>query len=174
MEPAFANVSRVKPPFEAKALANLFLHWARAEEIDVTPLKLQKLLYFCHADSLLQSGQILVKDEFEAWSYGPVIPSVYQEFKDLSEQPIRRLAKSFDPITQLKCVRIADPDSEVVRRTRPIFDIYLPVSAGHLSAMSHMQGGPWERARAAFTAHLNINRRISNDLILRHHRARRS
>ena len=51
------------------------------EEFDVTPLKLQKLLYYCQGYSLALTGKPAFHDKIEAWRYGPVIDSVYQEYK---------------------------------------------------------------------------------------------
>ncbi|NLA91806.1 MAG: SocA family protein [Synergistaceae bacterium] len=51
------------------------------EEFDVTPMKLQKLLYYCQGYSLALTGKPMFNEEIEAWSYGPVVPSVYQEYK---------------------------------------------------------------------------------------------
>ena len=51
------------------------------EEFDVTPLKLQKLLYYCQGYSLALTGKPAFSDRIEAWRYGPVVESVYQEYK---------------------------------------------------------------------------------------------
>ena len=51
------------------------------EEFDVTPLKLQKLLYYCQGYSLALTGKPIFPEKIEAWKYGPVVDSVYQEYK---------------------------------------------------------------------------------------------
>ena len=43
-------------------------------------LKLQKLLYFAWLRYYKKTGKSLFTDEFEAWQYGPVVPSVYYEY----------------------------------------------------------------------------------------------
>ena len=48
---------------------------------DIDPMKLQKLLYYCQGYSLGLRGKPLFADPIEAWKYGPVVRSVYQEFK---------------------------------------------------------------------------------------------
>lgn len=53
----------------------------QAEEFDVTPLKLQKLLYYCQGYALALTGRPVFADPIEAWKYGPVVGSVYQEYK---------------------------------------------------------------------------------------------
>ena len=54
------------------------------EEFDVTPLKLQKLLYYCQGYSLALTGKTAFSEKVEAWDNGPVVESVYQEYKKYS------------------------------------------------------------------------------------------
>lgn len=151
-------------------MANLFLDWFAARQQTVTPLKLQKILYFCHADFLVRTGYPLVAEEFEAWRYGPVLPSVYQAFKKSVGCGIRGRATHFDPITLRSSQPVAALDGRYEAIIRPIFDIYAPVDAGCLSAVSHADGGPWCEALRLFGEHRNINRRISSELIRSRHR----
>lgn len=53
----------------------------QAEEFDVTPLKLQKLLYYCQGYALALTGKPLFAEPIEAWKYGPVVGCIYQEYK---------------------------------------------------------------------------------------------
>ena len=47
----------------------------------MTNLRLQKLLYFAQGWYLARYGKPLFSDEIEAWTYGPVVPEVYQTYK---------------------------------------------------------------------------------------------
>lgn len=47
----------------------------------ITNLKLQKLLYYVQAISLLVFDKKAFSEKILAWSYGPVVNEVYQEFK---------------------------------------------------------------------------------------------
>lgn len=57
------------------------LYIADKEGVRVDPLKLQKLLYFAQALSLVRRGHPLFRDKIEAWQHGPVVPTVYKEYK---------------------------------------------------------------------------------------------
>jgi uncharacterized phage-associated protein len=46
----------------------------------VTNLSLQKLLFYCHAYHLAFTDLPLIDENFEAWTYGPVVPSVYKYY----------------------------------------------------------------------------------------------
>ena len=59
-----------------------------------TPLKLQQLLYLIakhYADE--NAGASLLNERFQKWKYGPVVPSVYEEFKNYGNKPIAELAR---------------------------------------------------------------------------------
>lgn len=47
----------------------------------ITNLKLQKLLYFVQAISLMVFGKKAFPEKIIAWSYGPVVNEVYQQYK---------------------------------------------------------------------------------------------
>lgn len=61
-------------------------------------LKLQKILYYCQGGHYQRTGQVLINDEnFEAWAYGPVLPSIYRRFTQYGRNIIPESeAKNFD------------------------------------------------------------------------------
>lgn len=48
----------------------------------IDEMKLHKLLYFTQRESIIQTGNPIFKDCFEAWKYGPVLVSIRQLYKD--------------------------------------------------------------------------------------------
>jgi uncharacterized phage-associated protein len=158
-------------PIDAKGLANLILSWAEVDHLPITPMKLQKLLFFIHADFLVRFGRSLLKQEFEAWDHGPVIPGVFQEFKRFSKNPITSRAWTFDPIDAVKKVATCSLPETEAEAVRAVYDFYKPLSATELSRMSHDLEGAWRQARSMFANGLNMDRRISDDMIVGFHRA---
>ena len=59
-------------------VANTFLARAKKEKIDISPMKLQKLIYILYKNYLKETKKKLFSDKFEVWKYGPVISEVYQ------------------------------------------------------------------------------------------------
>ena len=51
-------------------------------------LELQKTMYFVELDYYKQTGKHLVDDDFKAWQYGPVVPSVYEEYRSYGSRYI--------------------------------------------------------------------------------------
>lgn len=54
----------------------------------ITNLKLQKLLYYEQGYHLAYFGEPLFNDNIEAWMYGPVVPVVYNKYKQYDSSPI--------------------------------------------------------------------------------------
>ncbi len=48
----------------------------------ITPLKLQKLLYYVQGLSLQVFGKRAFSEKIKAWNYGPVVEEVYREYKE--------------------------------------------------------------------------------------------
>src|SRR5882762_236012 len=84
--------------YDPKSIANVFLALAEAEGKHLTPLQLIKLVYIAHGWYLALTQKPLISEQAEAWQYGPVIPSLYQEFKGFGNSFIKRRAGelSFD------------------------------------------------------------------------------
>lgn len=57
--------------------------------IEVDNLKLQKLLYYCQGIHLARVDEAIFKDRIEAWTYGPVVPTVYRKYKKYGLETIK-------------------------------------------------------------------------------------
>lgn len=76
----------------ATVLCNNVLLRAKKENIDITPMKLQKILYYICVKYVQDTGGLPISEHFEVWKYGPVLSSVYAEFKPFGSQPITSYA----------------------------------------------------------------------------------
>ena len=63
-------------------------HVDREAGDDITHLKLQKLLYYSQAWHLANYNESLFEEDMQAWTHGPVVPSVWQEYKDYEWQSL--------------------------------------------------------------------------------------
>jgi uncharacterized phage-associated protein len=77
--------------YKALDIANKIL--AKASFSDsgelISNMKLQKLLYYQQGFHLAYFGAPLFGEEIEAWTYGPVVPSVYDFYKGYNNQGIK-------------------------------------------------------------------------------------
>lgn len=61
-----------------------------AADWKLTQLSVHKGLYLAHMTFLGKTdGQPLISERFQAWDYGPVIPSLYHELKMFGRKPVR-------------------------------------------------------------------------------------
>ena len=68
--------------YTAMDIANYIVNYVNESELGVlTPLKLQKILYYVSTTYLKETGNFLFNESFEKWQYGPVVTSVYHNFK---------------------------------------------------------------------------------------------
>lgn len=111
--------------------------------LPVTNLALQKLLYFAHGQFLIRTGKPLVNGAFEAWTYGPVHPAIYREFKHCRADPIRERALARDVMTGATQPIPALTDQLVREQIRSVLFAYGRLSPGRLVDISHAKNGPW-------------------------------
>lgn len=135
-------------PYRVNAVANAIIQKARANGENVTPLKLQKLLYYVCGYYAAAYSNPVVDHTFEAWDYGPVVPSIYREFKHYGNQPITGLATDIDFESG---IRIPTPPPDGDKGFDAVLDFvwksYGKFTAAQLSAMTHAPGSPWEKVR---------------------------
>lgn len=73
----------------AMDVANYFLATLGADaESDLTHTKLQKLCSYSQALALALLEQPIFPEKIEAWTYGPVIPALYEKFQNYVRRPI--------------------------------------------------------------------------------------
>jgi uncharacterized phage-associated protein len=127
------------PILTAQDVARYFLATVDEESGDnMTHLKLQKLLYYAQGFHLaMHGGEPLFDDPIEAWDHGPVVPRIYQAFKDCANNPIAR-PEPLDP---------QDYAPEVRELLDTVQKIYGQFTASKLRDLTH-QEAPWrETAR---------------------------
>ena len=62
----------------------------------VSPMKLQKLVYFAHGWHLAIHNRPLVNEQVEAWKFGPVFSDLYHQIKSFGNEKIDRyIVKNF-------------------------------------------------------------------------------
>lgn len=139
----------------AVEIAKHFVGIAAREKRDISPLKLQKLLYFAEGYHLAIHGTSLFVDEIEAWKFGPVVESVYHEFKEFGSGPIdRQWARA--------AFEDSDPRHEFLQRVWMTFRNWSPIE---LSELSHQPGGPWDQVLQENDGELRRNLPIEKDRI---------
>lgn len=129
---------------DGRAIANFVLDFCGNRGRGITNLSLQKIVYFCHVWSLIEFGRPLMKHQFEAWQYGPVLQYLYRQFKAFESDPISGRAMGIDPSTGEKRVVPYTFDRQTEQLLTEVVDFYSRLSAAELVRLSHVSGGPWD------------------------------
>jgi uncharacterized phage-associated protein len=156
-------------PYSSKTVANTIIKASQRFEIKaLTPMKLQKLVYYCEAWCLALNGNSLITDEIEAWTYGPVISDIYHEYKGFGDTPVDSLANELAIVNgQLSLSEpvVPDEDFESLGLIQSVLERYGSLSAIQLSNMTHQDGEPWKIVADEYPDSLPRNIVIPKELI---------
>ena len=106
-------------------VAKYFLSLCNDEESGdlISNLKIQKLVYYAQGFSLAINNKPLFKEKIQAWTHGPVVPQLYNKYKDYGSGalPTTNLDIDFD--------KFSDEDKELLD---DVYDVYGQFSAWKL------------------------------------------
>jgi uncharacterized phage-associated protein len=109
---------------------------------EITPMKLQKMLYFLYRDYLQRTKEPLFTERFMAWKYGPVLDSVYQIFKQYRSNTIKQYGGYSGQI----CI-IKEESNKIFKNIlSDIWDKCKNFDGIHLSTLTHSEDGAWIKA----------------------------
>ena len=106
--------------------------------LNISHLKLQKLVFYCQAFHLALHNQPLFPENVEAWTLGPVIKEIYQDYKIYGNSvisPSESLSEDMD--TNLNGDQIATISA--------VLSAYGHLSAPNLVEKTHRET-PWKEA----------------------------
>ena len=137
--------------YQAAAVANYFLKKAWSENKTISPMKIQKLVYFAHGWHWALTNKPLIDERVQAWSYGPVIPSLYHGFKEYGTSNITNLLLAIlpeqnDDKISFGYPKVASGDQYIINLLDRIWEVYGPLTAIKLSNLTHAEDGPWKTA----------------------------
>lgn len=120
---------------KAMDLAHYIVDKSTRDDKPVSNLQLQKMMYFIQYTHCKYYGEPLFDDEeFQAWQYGPVVPSVYDEYSSYGGRAITELYEGVDRKTLFG--RLADWVDSGIRVLRKY-------SPWDLVSVAHAKGSPW-------------------------------
>ena len=107
---------------------------------EVTPLALEKLLFFSNGVNYALNGEQLIFETSQAWQHGPVYPYIYNKYKKYGYKPIDNGINSRHGCMQSLLSQDEIESIDLVIRT---FGLYSPKT---LEMISHTQS-PWIEKR---------------------------
>jgi uncharacterized phage-associated protein len=110
---------------------------------EVTPLALQKLLFFSDGVNYALNGEQMICEEVQAWQHGPVYPDIYQKYKKYGYKPIDNVINSTHG-----CMLslVSNEELKALNLVIRTFGLYSPKV---LEKISHSQS-PWVNKREGY------------------------
>ena len=127
-----------------------------AEEI--TPLALQKILYYIQGIYMVRFDEGLFDEECQAWAHGPVYKEVYDVFKNFKYSPIEDTRFA---MLQNRFYELSEDEKQVIDLIVNSFGMY---SGKTLERITHEED-PWKDARVACLPGERSNVMISKESI---------
>jgi uncharacterized phage-associated protein len=151
---AYAEATQLESFFSVsdKMLSVIAYLFENLEEI--TPLMLQKLLYFIQGVSYAVNKMPMFYENCQAWVHGPVYPEVYDMFRDFKYNPIE---DARFVILEGREKKLTDKESKIVDLVVNTFGEY---SGKTLEKITHEED-PWKLARKGYSDNI-----VSNEPIL--------
>lgn len=136
----------------ANGVADYLLWFAREHGDLLTPLKLQKLMFYADAwYMVMHEGEELIGEPFEAWVHGPVHRSTYNRFS----------AHRWNPIPGEAGKPELSPALE--KFLSDVYTVFGGFSAYELEQLTH-QETPWKAARGNFPSDASCTTAIDKAL----------
>jgi len=117
-------------------VAKYILSIANKDGDFISNLKLQKLLYYAQAWYLVNYEMTLFNEPIEAWELGPVVKSVYSEFKKFKASPIKYKSTNNEDKVFTK---------DQICYLNEFYDVFSKFTAHELVNMTH-NDYPWKKA----------------------------
>lgn len=160
-------------PTKATAVANAFLDLQAADTDNfpaIDQMKIQKLTFYAHAWWLALRNQALFDEDIQAWPWGPVVSTVYSNFRECGKSPIG--SKRATEMVQVgdganfdfRVQQPEQPDLEVMDFLRHVWETHKQYTGIQLSNATHAPGEPWTIIKQK-QDHLDQKPLIPNELI---------
>lgn len=151
------------------SIANFFLGKSMDGTAELTNMQAVKLTYIAHGWYLGMTGEPLLNEMPQAWKYGPVVQSVYEQFKQYGRNPITQLAWKTLPTGQTSNYPLSD--ESLIPFLEKIWSVYGSFTGSQLSDMTHQPGTPWYEVWYNRGGKDNLEVPIPNYLIEQHYKA---
>lgn len=125
---------------------------------EVTPLMLQKLLYFVQGISYVLNQKPMFEEDCKAWVHGPVYPNVYDMFRSFK----------YNPIEDARFAILEEREKELSEAERKVIDLVVSTFGIYggkvLERITHSEE-PWKQARKGYGDNVPSSELISKDSI---------
>lgn len=121
-------------------------------DIELDQLQLNKLCYLVNGFTLQEREDPAFRNEVEAWRYGPVVPEVYETYRDYGDKPITALDMCRTSLEDSKAVAerwgelVSIIGRDVAAIAYGVVKEYGRYRGWDLVDMTHKKRTPWKKA----------------------------
>ncbi len=142
-------------------VAKYFLLRAQEDGELISPLKMQKLVYYAYAWYFAYTSKKLFYEQIEAWANGPVMPTLYQSLKVYGSAPIPAAYLGFnDEAGASRFVATIEGGQKNI--LDEVYDKYMTLTAFELVVLTHKER-PWAEARKGLESTTNSDKPITDE-----------
>lgn len=131
---------------------------------EVTPLMLQKLLYFIQGIYSALYGRPIFEEDCRAWVHGPVYPEVYELFRDFK----------YNPIDDARFAVLEGTADVVTEEEKNVIDLVVNTFGMYggkvLERITHNEK-PWKEARKGYGDSIPSSELLSKERIMKYYEA---
>lgn len=129
---------------------------------EVTPLMLQKLLYFIQGIYSALYGKPIFAEDCRAWIHGPVYPEVYDLFRDFK----------YNPVDDARFVLLKGMDDTLMDDEKRVIDLVVNTFGMYggkiLEKITHNES-PWMEARKGYGENIPSSELLSKERIMKYY-----
>jgi uncharacterized phage-associated protein len=122
---------------------------------EITPLALQKLLYFSQGFQKAFTGRFMFKEDCEAWAHGPVYRMIFEQYRNYACHPIEGEELAYDQTS------LTEDEIDMLSHIANYYGCY---SGKILEYMTHTEE-PWRLARRGLENWESSDRIIEKEAI---------
>lgn len=143
---------------KAWELGHIITHYVNLKGDTVSHKKLQKLLYYVEAWHLVNFGNPILDEDFEAWVHGPVVPELYHVLKEFGFNNLKVVNDEYDTVDkEIEAIIVKNRlTTNQVDFINSVLNNYGGLSSFDLELLSHSEA-PWLEARNGFAPHQPCN-----------------
>ena len=127
------NKNKINIPYSVLIIAKKICELSNWE---ITNLELQKILYIINMLYLGKNNKPLIKEKFEAWMYGPVVPELYEITRVFGADEIEKWM--FNDIDNLEDKKTNDFVENCYNQLKDF-------KPSELVALTHIKNGAWDK-----------------------------
>lgn len=152
---------------DIEKISDFIINFCNEQGVSISPLKLQKLLYYVQAWHLVYFNQNpLFEDVPEAWVNGPVYRVIYKKHKRTDIYNDIHLRRSSDTNTMLNELILSKEQKDYLVS---VLKNYAFMSHDRLVFLTHSEK-PWNEARAGVGDFEYSENKISHELIYKYYK----